>query len=62
MKVHVKLTLDGMLRALRWRGHLMAEEVEQGYVAGGAPDDLLARPSVRRVRQGEENGYDRIGE
>ena len=31
MKVALEMTLDGMLKALRWQAHRMAEEIEAGY-------------------------------
>lgn len=31
MKVAMKLTLDGLLRALRMRAHRMADEIETSY-------------------------------
>lgn len=33
MKVVMKLTLDGLLRALRMRAHRMADEIETSYAA-----------------------------
>ncbi len=37
MKVTMKLTLEGLKRALRWKAHELAEDVEQGY-RGDATD------------------------
>jgi hypothetical protein len=37
MNLAVQLTLDGMLRALRWKAHALAEEIEGGYARGVAP-------------------------
>ncbi len=37
MKATMKLTFDGLARALRSRLHQMAEEIETGYRRGGDP-------------------------
>ena len=31
MKMTARLTLDGLVRALRWKAHALAERVEDGY-------------------------------
>lgn len=35
MKVSIALTLDGMIRALRWKAHALADDIEHGYVDEG---------------------------
>lgn len=44
MNVTVRLTLDGMIRALRWRLHALAEDGGRGY----APRDRDAPDEPRR--------------
>jgi len=54
MKVTMAMTLDGMLKALRWRVHVMAEEIEAGYPSA---DRLSAQDgSTRRRATGPERG------
>ncbi|MCO5083437.1 MAG: hypothetical protein M9955_17500 [Rhizobiaceae bacterium] len=53
------MTLDGMVRALRWQAHRMAEEAEGGYPVRASEE--AARP-MRVAARGEELGDDRIGE
>lgn len=42
MKLAMKLTIDDLVRALRWQAHDLAEEAERGY---------RAEMRVRRVAQ-----------
>lgn len=59
MKVTMAMTLDGLMRALRWKALDLAERAEHGTLsAGQAP---LARRRVRPAmeRRMEENGDDR---
>ena len=51
MKLTLKLTLDGLLRALRMRAHRVAEEIEAGRVV----------PLVEGT-QGEVTANDRGGD
>ncbi len=51
MKLTLKLTLDGLLRALRAQAHRVAEEIEAGRMA----------PTARETR-GEVTGNDRGGD
>lgn len=61
MNVAVRLTLDGMIRALRWQAHRMADEVEHRYggerVDPGPSDGRSARGSAGRG----EGDDDRFG-
>lgn len=61
MKVAVRLTLDGMVRALRWQAHRMAEETEGGYRLR-MPEDAVSPRPVRTAARGEELDDDRFGE
>lgn len=49
MKMTMRLTLDGMKRALRWKAHELAEDAEQGY-RGEALAELGAASPVGRGR------------
>lgn len=52
MKVSLDLTLDGLLRALRGRGHGLAEEIEARYrrEAGERAKPGGNKPPARPVR------------
>ncbi len=61
MKVAVRLTLDGMIRALRWQAHRMAEEAEGGY-RPRMPEDAAPPRPMRAAERGKELDDDRFGE
>jgi len=57
MKMSVRMTLDGLIRALRWRAHDLAEQVEQDYRAGmpGAGENRrIAGDQTRGKREGND--------
>lgn len=62
MNVTMKLTLDGLKRALRWKAHELAEDAEQGY-RGAVPAERSAdAPSSRAgMRSKRERKNDRPG-
>ena len=48
MRLTTTLTLDGLVRALRWQAHALADDAEQRYRRAGAGDDREpARPGTR---------------
>lgn len=54
MNVTMKLTLDGLKRALRWKAHELAEDIEQGYrgdVAGISAEVPPTRGTPRTIRE-----------
>lgn len=56
MRTAVKLTLDGLVRALRVRAHRMADEIEAGYaerVKRAAPGRMAEAP--RRAGTGAQD-------
>ena len=53
MKVTMKLTLDGLVRALRARVHAMADDIESGYAEAGA-DAGGRRAEPADERDGDE--------
>lgn len=57
MKVSVELTLDGMIRALRWKAHALADAMEHGYAGPPAGPDRTTKPRPRPPR--EETDDDR---
>lgn len=57
MKVTMKLTLDGLTRALRWKAHELAEAVDQGY-RDDTPTDAAPRRGIERMREAD---HDRPG-
>lgn len=61
MNVTMKLTLDGLKRALRWKAHELAESVEQGYRVDGAGVSVEALPRRVNPRRIRERNDDRPG-
>lgn len=58
MNVTMKLTLDGLKRALRWKAHELAEAVEQGYRGGASGGEAAAptrRVNPRRMRERDDD-------
>lgn len=57
MKLAMALTLDGLVRAMRWKAHDLAEAVEGGYArqkddrAAPAPADETRRDDNERRRR-----------
>ena len=59
MNVAMAMTIDGLLRALRWKAHDMAENAERDY---GANRRIAARSDpavVTRVRDRRDQNDDR---
>lgn len=50
MKVTLKLTLDGLMRALKARAHRAAEDIEAGRAKGGDRRDMRAAAAPRRPK------------
>jgi hypothetical protein len=63
MNLTISLTLDGLVRALRWREHDLAEKAERRYLPPGNADeaDDIERPISRRSRMTREHHDDRSG-
>lgn len=59
MNVTVKLTLDGMVRALRWNAHMLAEDAARGYAATARPDETAQQVEERRGRRETEDDIGR---
>lgn len=61
MKVTMDMTLDGLVRALRWKALDLAERTQHDYLS--ARRSSTRRPEVRRSedRNTEEAGDDRGG-
>ncbi|MCO5063119.1 MAG: hypothetical protein M9924_01755 [Rhizobiaceae bacterium] len=57
MKLAAKLTVQGLIRALRARVHGLAEDVERGQVRAGAKKAV--RPGNPRTGKGENDGVRR---
>lgn len=53
MKLAMAMTLDGLMRALRWKAHDLAESAEGGYAAGGREAPVGARHADARRQFGE---------
>lgn len=62
MNVSVRLTLDGMIRALRWQAHRLADEAERGYADDAPENDRPLRASALGTMRREEGDDDRSGE
>lgn len=62
MKLAMEVTLDGLVRALRWKTHDLAEGVERGYASNeqvqGAQRPMRREDALRQAR-GEDD--DRAG-
>ncbi|WP_158553215.1 MULTISPECIES: hypothetical protein [Mesorhizobium] len=54
MKLAVKLTMQGLIRALRAKAHDLAEDLEQGQA-----DARPQRPARQRESRGDVNGIRR---
>jgi hypothetical protein len=63
MNLTISLTLDGLVRALRWREHDLAENVQRRYLPPGNADeaDDIEQPISRRSRMTREHHDDRSG-
>ena len=61
MKVAMAMTLDGLLRSLRWKAHDLAENVEHGYRAPTRTKPSVVQTNGRRIRTTEEPSNDRSG-
>lgn len=63
MKTTVKLTLDGLVRALRVREHALADDAERGYRSVSRPAADRAEPMAptRRPTASREPADDRSG-
>jgi len=59
MNVTVKLTLDGMIRAMRWNAHMLAEDGARGYAATDRPDETARQAGERRGRRETEDDIGR---
>ena len=63
MKMTVRLTLDGLVRALRVKAHALAEDAEQGYFPPSRPAADRAQPTAltRQPTASRELADDRPG-
>ncbi|WP_106723769.1 hypothetical protein [Pseudaminobacter soli (ex Li et al. 2025)] len=59
MRTSIRITLDGLMRALRWQAHDLAEELEQRYRAGMRKPGVAVETGERIREMGE--GNDRVG-
>jgi hypothetical protein len=52
MKLSAEITLEGLVRALRWSAHDLAEAVEGDYASAAreATRDMAARQTPRQAR------------
>ena len=50
MKMTMTSTFDGLVRALRWKAHALAEEIERDYVLNRDRDESEAVGGARRRR------------
>jgi hypothetical protein len=58
MKLATAITFDGLVRALRWNMHDLAEAVEGGY-ASTAQEPINERPARQAPRQARGQDDDR---
>jgi hypothetical protein len=54
MNITMAMTLDGLVRALRWKAHDLADGVEEDYSMSrsSASAEPPARPEMRNARAG----------
>lgn len=52
MKLTLKLTLEGLMRALRAEAHRRAEEIEAARLPGQRAVPMAPRPAMRREGKG----------
>lgn len=57
MKLATAITLEGLVRALRWNVHDLAEAVESGHASGQASE----KPTRQAPRPAREQDDDRAG-
>lgn len=62
MNLAARLTLDGLIRALRWQAHALAEDVERGYGPGGRDDPADKERRPPRARRPKETDDGVAGE
>jgi hypothetical protein len=56
----IKLTLDGLVRALRWKAHDLAERTERRYLPREGTGGAARRP-VKRPTETREEAHDGSG-
>jgi len=61
MKLTLKLTLEGLMRALRAEAHRRAEEIEAGRLPPQRVVPVVPRPAMRREGK-RMTGRDRSGD
>lgn len=63
MKTTVKMTLDGLVRALRFKAHALADDAEQGYfpTRRSAAESAAEEALTRRPKLSMELADDRAG-
>lgn len=59
MKASVRLTLDGLVRALRARAHDLADAAEQGYVSSRRVGAEPTADPIMRPKRAKELADDR---
>ena len=63
MKLAMSLTLDGLVRALRWKAHVLAEALEQAYLDDRdtpSPDRLIRYRTMVAQAKGEGDDFGRV--
>jgi hypothetical protein len=60
MNLTMTITLDGLIRALRWKEHDLAERIERGYARGDALS-IPPRPEPRENDRARGDDDDRRG-
>lgn len=61
MKLTMAITLDGLVRAMRWKAHDLAEEVERRPLAGSRITRRQAPDSRKRVEALSRGERDDLG-
>lgn len=61
MKLATAVTLDGLVRALRWNVHDLAEAVESGHASEPVSEKPMRQAPRQTPRQTREQDDDRAG-
>ena len=55
MNLTMTMTLDGLIRALRWKEHDLAERIERGYARGDALSIPRSEPRETDLARGNDD-------
>lgn len=62
MKIAMTMTADGLIRALRWKAHDLAEEIERSYAELASTTGLRRGARAETDRNAWEQSDERAGD